>query len=647
MLTFSECLISATAYVDWYLKFLESSQIMMERLREGVNSLAVKIILGLIILSFVFAGVGSYLVGGGNNSAAKVGNAEISRAQFEQAYQNERNRMQSQMGEYFSNLMGDPQYVQSFRKNILDQMINDVLIEQYAESMGMRISDEQIRQIILGMNEFQKDGKFDQDIYQATLRRAGFTADAFAGYLRHDLLRNQVMNALQGSEFTLAGETDEISKLIAQERVIREITLDIKAFADEVTVTDEELNAYYKDHPEQYTRPEQYKVSYLELSAEQLKQAAPVSDDEAQKYYQDHLEKYSTKEQRQVRHILIKDDEAKIDELSAQLADGADFATLAKENSEDVGSAKAGGDLGWVEKGVMAPEFEEAAFALEKAGDVSAVVKTDFGYHIIQLEAVKVPDVKPYADVAEQIKVELADQHAIDNFYDLQTKLEKVAFESPDSLADSAVAIDGKVIHTDYISQQDAPEVLRTPAVLAAFDTPEVKLDGLNSEVIQVAPEHVVVVRVDDVRHETLLPLEEVKAQVEQQLAQVKGEQQAIELANKVVAELNQSNQDVLAEHKLEFGDTQTIDRSSPLAANVFAMAKPEDGQSVYGQAKDAQGDIVIVAVDKITVKAESGYTQQIGMQLQRQSNQQELMALLSSLRNEIDITYYGLNQQQ
>lgn len=148
---------------------------MMDRLREGVNSIAVKIILGLIILSFIFAGVGNYLISGSNNAAAKVGGTEIGRGEFEQAYQNERNRMQSQLGDYFSNLLADPEYVASFRKSVLDRMINDLLLDQHAQALGLRVSDTQIRQMILDMPQFQTDGKFDQEIYQSALRRAGFS----------------------------------------------------------------------------------------------------------------------------------------------------------------------------------------------------------------------------------------------------------------------------------------------------------------------------------------------------------------------------------------------------------------------------------------------------------------------------------------
>jgi peptidyl-prolyl cis-trans isomerase D len=621
---------------------------MMDRLREGVNSIAVKIILGLIILSFVFAGVGSYITGGGNNAAAKVGNTEIGRGEFEQAYQNERNRMQSQLGDYFSQMLADPAYVESFRKSVLDRMINDVLLEQQAESLGLRISDSQIRTMILEMPQFQTAGQFDQEVYQAALRRAGFSPESFAEYMRRDLMRNQLVTALQGSEFVLQGEIDTQSKLIAQTRDIRTVTLSVAELAKSVELTEEEIAEYYQQNPLAYTRPEQAKVSYIELSAEALKGQIEVSDEQAEQYYQEHLDKYSTEEQRKVSHILVQgDDEAKAQAILDELNAGANFAALAEEKSDDFGSADLGGDLGWIERDVMDPAFEDAAFALENVGDTTGLVKSEFGYHIIKLDELQASKAQPFSEVAAEIKQELLDQEAVDQFYELQTELEKVAFEYPDSLDDSAEAINAKIQTTDFVSQIDAPELLKTPAVMQAILSPEVKEDGLNSEVIEVAPEHVIVVRVEETRDETVLPLEEVQDQVVAALSAVKAEQQAIELGVSLVNELKAGNEAVLAENNLTFSELETIDRSSPLASSVFAFAKPEADQSVFGQAKDQNGNIVVVELSKVTADINPAYSTQIGAQLERVGNQQDLTNVLNVLRKNADVEYYIVGQGQ
>ena len=556
--------------------------------------------------------------------------------------------MQSQLGDYFSQMLADPAYVESFRKSVLDRMINDVLLEQQAESLGLRISDSQIRTMILEMPQFQTAGQFDQEVYQAALRRAGFSAESFAEYMRRDLMRNQLVTALQGSEFVLQGEIDTQSKLIAQTRDIRTVTLSVADLAKGIELTDEQIEQYYQENPAAYTRPEQAKVSYIELSAETLKSQLEVSDEEAQKYYQEHLDKYSTEEQRKVSHILVQgDDEAKAQSILDELSAGADFATLAEEKSDDFGSADVGGDLGWIERDVMDPAFEDAAFALETIGDITGLVKSDFGYHIIKLDELKASQAQSYQEVAAEIKQELIDQHAVDQFYEKQTELEKVAFEFPDSLDDSAEAINAKITTTGFISQVDAPELLMTPAVMQAILSPEVKEDGLNSEVIEVAPEHVIVVRVEETRDETVLPLAEVKEQVVAALSAVQAEQQAIELGVSLVNELKQGNEAVLADNNLEFTELETIDRNSPLASSVFAFAKPEDGQSVFGQSKDQDGNIVVVELSKVTAEINPAYSTQIGAQLERVGNQQDLTNVLNVLRKNADVEYYVVGQDQ
>ncbi len=193
-----------------------------------------------------------------------------------------------------------------------------------------------------------------------------------------------------------------------------------------MTLSDEEIDQYYKTNTERFTRPEQVKVSYVELSADGLKAQVSVDDAAAQQYYQEHLDKYSTAEQRNVSHILIEgNDEQKAQAILDELNAGADFATLAKEKSQDLGSAAEGGSLGWIEPDTMDPAFEAAAFALTEKGQVSGLVKSDFGYHIIRLDDIKAPVVKPYSEVEQAIKQELIDQQALDSFYAKQSELER------------------------------------------------------------------------------------------------------------------------------------------------------------------------------------------------------------------------------
>ncbi|WP_122035687.1 peptidylprolyl isomerase [Aliivibrio sp. EL58] len=618
---------------------------MMDRIREGSTGLVVKIILGLIIFSFVFAGVGSYLVGGSQPLAAKVGEREITRNDFEQVYQNERNRMQSQLGEYFSTLLGDPAYVEQFRKSVLDRMVNDALLDNQAQNLGLRVSDEQIRQAIISMPQFQKDGKFDEEIYNISLRRAGFSSDSFAEYLRQDLVRNQLILALESTEFTLDNEVQAQGALEAQQREIRTVTLDTAEFAKKATVTDEEIQTYYDENKQQFVRPEQVKVSYIELSGNALKEQAPITDEEIQTYYNQNKDKYSTQEKREVSHILINGDEADANAVLARLDAGEDFATVAKEESQDIPTAKEGGSLGWIERGVIDPEFEDAAFQLVNIGDHSGVVKSAFGYHIIQLDGIEAPKTKALAEVSAEIKTFLVDEHAADAFYSLQSELAEKAFESPDSLDDAAEAVNAKIVTSDFFSQADAPEVLSNSSVLQAIYSPEVKEDGLNSDVIEIAPEHIVVVRVEDVREEMVLPLDEVKAAVVARLSQSKGEQKALELAQGVISALDKGEVNYLSDNGLSFTKARMITRADELANDVYRLQKPEQGQSTYAQVMDRQGNHVIVALDGVLELSNDAMAEQVSTRLLRTQTQQDLTATLDTLKASSDISYPLLEQ--
>ncbi|PSW03913.1 peptidylprolyl isomerase [Photobacterium lipolyticum] len=622
---------------------------MMERLREGANSIWVKIILSLIILSFVFAGVGSYLAGGSQQAAAKIDGQEISQSQFEQAYQNERNRMQSQLGDYFATLLGDPEYVKQFRQSVLDRMVNDVLIEQRANELGLRISDEQIRNAIVSMPEFQRDGQFDNDMYTTLLRRSGFSPEQFAEYIRTDMLRQQFLTAIQGSDFALSNELTALRKLEAQQRVIRSLTLDLAEFTKNADISEQEVIAFYEQNPQMFTRPEQVKVAYIELSGDGLKDSIEVSDDDAKADYADHKEKYSTAEQRQVSHILIQGDsseaKAKADDVMAQLKAGADFTQLAQSSSDDTFSAKDGGKLDWFERGVMDPAFEDAAFALINEGDLSEVVKSSFGYHIIKLDAVKASVVKPFSDVRDEILMTLREQRAAEYFYDMQTKLAETAFEMPDSLDDAAAAVNVAVQHTEFFSQHDGEGVLATPAVLQAIFSAEVREDGLNSDVIEIGPEHVVVVRVDDSREEAVLPFAEVSAAVKAQLASQKGEVNAQAKADEIIAALRAGNDTILETEGLRFAEEQTISRSGPdrmVSQVVFGLSKPAEGQPVYGMTRDTSGNVMIIALDSVInsdvepVAVDS----QFATQIEQMNAQQDTMATLQVLRATAEVSY-------
>ncbi|KEY90936.1 peptidyl-prolyl cis-trans isomerase D [Candidatus Photodesmus blepharus] len=611
----------------------------MESFRQSKNSVAVKAILSLIVFSFLFTGFGSYWNSNSVSFAARVDRTKITLNDLERVYQGERDRITSQLGDTFESLFLDPKYATSFRRSILDRMINDLLLEKYSKSLGLAVNDSEIHRTIFNMEEFQDNGKFDKKVYRDTLRRSGLSSKSFEQHLRRSyLLYEQLIPALQSSNFILKGEMEAYHQLITQVRNIRRITIPIENFSSKISLDDQKIAEYYKENPDIFTQPEQMKFSYVELSLESLKKQIVIKKNEAMEYYQKNLDKYTSEEQRKVSQIFVRgDNREKAQKILDKLNTGTDFFLLAKESSESVVDT----ELGWIERNVMDYEFEKAAFSLKELGEVSGLVKSNFGYHIIRLDDMKGSSIQPYQQVVNQIREDLTVQQANEEFYKLRSELEKSAFESPYSLNDAAQAINQKVYSTGFISQKEYPEILKKPGVFQAIATKEVKEDGLNSEIIEISPDHLIVIRVEDFHDPILLSLETVSDAVATRLIQIRSEEEAVKFSKELIISLELDDKKILERNNLKFSPIEQIDRNSSLADVVFSMKKPVDGRPVYYQDKDLNGDIIIVALYNTESKANPDYDHEIAAQLTKFNSDQEISSVLNVLRSSADIEYY------
>lgn len=498
---------------------------MLEKIRDGSQGVIAKGILVLVILSFAFAGVSSYLGSKSDVPAAEVNGDKITKAELEQAYQSERARMEQQLGEMFAALSADERYLESIKQSVLERLVADKLIDQAAAAMGLRVSDEQIITAIKSEPAFQTDGKFDNDRYQAILRQLGYQPQTFRSMMRVDMTRRQLTAALVGTEFVLPGEAKQLAELQGQTRDIRYLVVDSAPFLANASVTDEQVKNYYDTNQGQFMSPEKVSLEYVELNAADFAKDSKVTDEEAQAYYDEHKTQYVSNEKRLAAHILIGtgSDEAaakaKAEDLAKQLDNGADFAELAKANSEDTLSAEQGGKLDWFEPGVMDPSFDTALFALQK-GQHSGVVKTDFGFHIIKLLDVQPGTTVPFADVKAKIVAQLQEKKAVDQFYSLQSKLADTSYEVPDTLAETAKVVGVEIKTTPMFSRDDVPAALNKPDVVKAAFSDTVLRQGLNSEVIELEPNHVVVIRMKEHHDAGTMPLAEVKADIAERLKQ-------------------------------------------------------------------------------------------------------------------------------
>jgi len=406
---------------------------MMDNLRAASNHVVLKIILGLIILSFVLTGVGNYLIGGNNDYAAKVNGQEISRAQLEQAFNSERSRQQQMLGDQFSQLASNDGYMQQMRQQALSQLIDRALLDSYIKDLHLSISDDQVKQAIFNQQAFQTNGKFDNAKYLNLIGSMGFSADQYAEALRKQLSNQQLINAVANTDFTLKGEASRLVDLVSQQRDIRQATLDVNALAAKQTVTDDEISQYYQQHKSSFMAPEQFRVSYILMDAASMQQDASEADIQA--WYDQHKADY-TQPQRTRYSVIQTKTEADANAVLAQLKAGASFADVAKAKSIDPISARKGGDMGWLEPSTTPDELKNAG--LTEKGQMSGVIKSSVGFLVVRLDDIQAEQVKPLADVHSAIAAKVKQEKGVDAFYKLQQKVSEAASNDNESLAGRA-----------------------------------------------------------------------------------------------------------------------------------------------------------------------------------------------------------------
>ncbi|CAI0710873.1 Peptidyl-prolyl cis-trans isomerase D [Serratia entomophila] len=625
---------------------------MMDNLRAAANHVVLKIILALIILSFVLTGVGNYLIGGSGDYAAKVNGQTIERAQLEQAFQSERSRMQQQLGDQFSALAGNEGYMQQMRRQVLSQLIDNMLLDQYAKKLGLSVSDDQIKDAIRKAPYFQTNGQFDNAKYLDLIGRMGYTADNFAQSMRQQLVNQQVIQAFGESGFVLPSESQAMAALVLQERDVRLATIDLKALQAKQSVSDDELKAYYDQNKNSFIAPEQLKVSYIPMDAASMQDKVKVTDADISAYYDQHKSSYGQPERKNYSVIQLKT-EAEANAVLDELKKGGDFATLAKDKSTDIISRRTGGELGWLEPETTADELKQAN--LTEKGQLSGVVKSSVGYLVVRLNDIEPEKVKPLSEVHDAIAKQVQQEKAVDAYYALQQKVSEAATSDNESLASAEEAAGVKAAQTDWFTRDQIPAALNfKPVVQALFDGSligENGAPGSNSDVITVDGDRAFVVRVSGHKPEGIEPFDQVKDRVAELVKRNKAVQEAKLQGEKLLVELKQGKGDeAMKAAGLSFGGVQKMARApedSQLVESVFALPHPQEGKPVYGMSQDRQDNVVLIALDAVnpgTLPADEMKTF-VG-KMQEGATGVSFDSLLASLRKDAKIKMGAAEQQ-
>jgi len=568
----------------------------------------------LISIPFALVGIGSYFAGGTAAPVAEVNGQPIDPQQLERAYQQQRQQLARMFGGQLPEAFANENLL---RQQALQQLITQQVLESEVARQKFAVGDSTLGRAIRNLPNFQVDGQFDSETYQLQLRASGMNVPAFEQSFRDDTAMNQFRTGIIDTSFTLPQEAERLAALGRQTRTVEAVRFDFEKAKESIEVSDDDVASYFDENKDNYNFPQRAKIQYIELSSTQIAAEMDVTDEEARAYYEDNRGNYMLPEQREASHILLSLDDADEAEQMAKLADiktrleaGESFADLAKENSDDIGSAELGGSLGVISPGAMVPEFETAVFALESEGSLSEPVKTDFGIHLIRLDGITGESGKPFDDVREEVVATLQQDRADKEFFDLRELLIELSFDNPGSLQPASDGTGIDVQTSDWLdSDTDSGPVLSNPQLMAAVFSTEVLEEENNSDLIEVGDRHVIVLRVQE--HEGPRPktLEDVRDQVIDELKGVRATETLSALSDAALLRLGNGDAAVSIAEGDDFAsvfEQQVLDRQSTIfdrnvIARIFGLPKTDAGV-VTDSTTLSNGDLLAFRLDAIDV---------------------------------------------
>jgi len=581
---------------------------MLQSMRDNSQGIIAKVLVGLIIVVFALWGVDS-LVGlaTAKPAPAKVNGAEITEIEVARGVELQRRQILNQMGADADPAMLDDSLL---RKSVLDSLVDRTLQQTHAEDAGLFVSEEMLDQLIVSTPDFQVEGRFDRNQFEATLRSAGFTPLTYRDLLRTMTLVDQQRRAFTDSAFVTQAELDRMLELNRQTRDLRYVQISVDAAA--IEVTDAELQQAYDERADSFLTPEQLVMDYVLLERSAFERPDAVSEAELNSAYERLKADFQGQEERLARHILLEVNDAmsadqavaKAEELRQQIAAGADFAELAKTESQDIGSAPMGGELGYLTKGFFDGAFDDALFALQE-GEVSAPVTTEFGVHLIKLDAVRQTEVPSFADVEYDLRNEIAQQQAEGEYVNALERLADLAFSTGDLVAVSE-ELDLEIQTSEPFSKSGGEGLFANARALRAANSDAVLKERLNSDLVELDSGRTLVLHLNEEIPARQLSLEEVRDQLVAEIKAQKAAAQAQSEAETLITKLKSGDADdvewQVAEAVIRGGDAQV---PPAVVSRAFAMPKPDSAPD-YASVTLFDGSAVVLTVDAVGVAEET-----------------------------------------
>lgn len=612
---------------------------MLSSIREKIKGWVAYVIIALIVIPFALFGVSEYFTGTSNVVVATIGSDDISKETFSSKFETQKRRLQKEFGEGYT-----AEINQAVKMQTINSIINKRLLEQLADKLGYAITQRELQVFIQTNDVFKVDGKFSMETYKRLLRLNGFSEVTYEALQRDELIQNQIKYNFLDSAFVTPSALKRVQLLSNQEREFAYIELKVKDYLSQTKVEDESVKAFYETQKETFVELQKVKVDFIELSFKQVAKNIKVSDEELLSFYEEEIARFTTEEERQAQHILVET-EALANSVVAELKEGADFAKLATQHSLDTGSKESGGDLGLFGKGVMVPEFEAEAFKM-KVGEVSAPVKTEFGYHIIKLTKIKASTVKPLEAVREEL-TELYTERATQKLvYQLTNDFGNLSYEK--DLEEVAEQMNLK-LQTSVFFAQDSTHYGAKFVAAAYNDT--VLNKGENSAPIEVSKDKLVVLRINSKIAQKQKDFKEVKAEITQHLMSLLTKKFVNEAADKIATLLDKGEvkaaEQLIKQYKLEWKKVGWVKRDSKKAtpniiSSVFTLPKPNASKSAtYTAISTSPQEVVVLKLSAVKAPEKTPNNTGLANTLLSIEADEVFSSILTTLRKEKEIEIF------
>jgi peptidyl-prolyl cis-trans isomerase D len=514
---------------------------MLQRIHDSLGKWVVVIVLGLIAFSFIFWGVDFGLTGV-TTFAARVNGEEVPLVDFDRELQARQNQYQTI---YRAELPEDVR--RELRRAVVEDLVRSTALKQRVEEQGYRATDARVTESVREIAAFQIDGEFSLEVYQGTLANAGLSPTAFEESQRESLEVGDLTDGIADSTFLTPAEFRRYIELYNQRREVAYALFDIAAFSAGVTIDDAAINSRYENNQASYQTSETVDLEYIELALADIAATVELTEEELRAAYDAESERFQTTEERRASHILIEvadgeEDAARAtaESVAARVKGGEDFAAVAAEVSADAGTKTQGGDLGWIGRGMLVGPFEDTLFAMQ-VGEISAPVRTDFGFHIIRFDELRAGEVQSFEAVREELAAEIRTRQAENEFYDRANELEEAAFDAYSELATVASSMNLPIkTLMGFPRGGDTGVFMNSAAVVQAAFSEEIVDNGRNSELVELAEDHVLVLRVVAHHVPTTKPLDEVREQIREELTRESAQTRSEEAAEAFLMALEQ-----------------------------------------------------------------------------------------------------------